>query len=107
MARQLKTPTKVAAYIVDHNYMFENNLLFQFNQIEQNIALKIDRAKQNLVNLKRLLQSLDPQNVLKKGYAIIKFNNKIISNAEHLQKGNEIETYIKNTKIISVISSVE
>jgi exodeoxyribonuclease VII large subunit len=107
MARQLKTPTKVAAYIVDHNYMFENNLLYQFNQIEQNIALKIDRAKQNLVNLKRLLQSLDPQNVLKKGYAIIKFNNKIISNAEHLQKGNEIETYIKNTKIISVISSVE
>jgi exodeoxyribonuclease VII large subunit len=107
MARQLKTPTKVAAHIVDHNYMFENNLLFQFNQIEQNIALKIDRAKQNLVNLKRLLQSLDPQNVLKKGYAIIKFNNKIISNAEHLQKGNEIETYIKNTKIISVISSVE
>ncbi len=107
MARQLKTPTKVAAHIVDHNYMFENNLLYQFNQIEQNIALKIDRAKQNLVNLKRLLQSLDPQNVLKKGYALVKLNNKIISNAKQLQKGNEIETYIKNTKIVSIISSVE
>jgi exodeoxyribonuclease VII large subunit len=107
MARQLKTPTKVAAHIVDHNYMFENNLLYQFNQIEQNIALKIDRAKQNLVNLKRLLQSLDPENVLKKGYALVKINNKIISNANQLQKGNEIETYLKNTKIVSVISSVE
>ena len=107
MARQLKTPTKVAAHIVDHNYMFENNLLYQFNQIEQNIALKIDRANQNLVNLKRLLQSLDPENVLKKGYAMVKFNNKIISNAKQLQKGNEIETYIKNTKIVSIISSVE
>ena len=107
MARQLKTPTKVAAHIVDHNYMFENNLLYQFNQIEQNIALKIDRAKQNLVNLKRLLQSLDPENVLKKGYALVKINNKIISNTAQLQKGNEIETYIKNTKIVSVISSVE
>jgi exodeoxyribonuclease VII large subunit len=107
MARQLKTPTKVAAQIVDHNYMFENNLLYQFNQIEQNIALKIDRAKQNLVNLKRLLQSLDPQNVLKKGYALVKFNNKIISNTNQLQKGNEIETYIKNTKIVSKISNIE
>lgn len=107
MARQLKTPTKVAAHIVDHNYMFENNLLYQFNQIEQNIALKIDRAKQNLVNLKRLLKSLDPENVLKKGYALVKINNKIISNANQLQKGNEIETYLKNTKIVSVISSVE
>ena len=107
MARQLKTPTKVAAHIVDHNYMFENNLLYQFSQIEQNIALKIDRAKQNLVNLKRLLQSLDPENVLKKGYALVKFNNKIISNTNQLQKGNEIETYIKNTKIVSIISDVE
>jgi len=107
MARQLKTPTKVASHIVDHNYMFENNLLYQFNQIEQNIALKIDRAKQNLVNLKRLLQSLDPQNVLKKGYALVKFNNKIISNTNQLQKGNEIETYIKNTKIVSKISNIE
>ncbi len=107
MARQLKTPTKVAAHIVDHNFMFENNLLYQFNQIEQTIALKIDRAKQNLVNLKRLLQSLDPENVLKKGYALVKLNNKIVSNANQLKAGDEVETFIKDTKIVSVISSVE
>jgi len=98
MARQLKTPTKVAAHIVDHNFMFENNLLYQFNQIEQTIALKIDRAKQNLVNLKRLLQSLDPENVLKKGYALVKLNNKIVSNANQLKAGDEVETFIKDTK---------
>jgi exodeoxyribonuclease VII large subunit len=107
MARQLKTPTKVAAHIVDHNFMFENNLLYQFNQIEQNIALKIDRAKQNLVNLKRLLQSIDPENVLKKGYALVKLNNKIVSNANQLKAGDEVETYIKDTKVVSVISNIE
>lgn len=107
MARQLKTPTKVAAHVVDHNFMFENNLLYQFNQIEQTIALKIDRAKQNLVNLKRLLQSLDPENVLKKGYALVKLNNKIVSNANQLKAGDEVETFIKDTKIVSVVSSVE
>jgi exodeoxyribonuclease VII large subunit len=107
MARQLKTPTKVAAHIVDHNFMFENNLLYQFNQIEQTIALKIDRAKQNLVNLKRLLQSLDPENVLKKGYALVKLNNKIVSNANHLKAGDEVETFIKDTKIVSVVSEVQ
>ncbi len=107
MARQLKTPTKVAAHIVDHNFMFENNLLYQFNQIEQTIALKIDRAKQNLVNLKRLLQSLDPENVLKKGYALVKLNNKIVSNANQLKAGDEVETFIKDTKIVSVISEVQ
>jgi exodeoxyribonuclease VII large subunit len=81
--------------------------LYQFNQIEQNIALKIDRAKQNLVNLKRLLQSLDPQNVLKKGYAIIKFNNKIISDAKQLKAGDELETMIKDTKFVSVVSKIQ
>lgn len=107
MARQLKTPTKVAAHIVDQNFMFENNLLYQFNQIEQTIALKIDRAKQNLVNLKRLLQSLDPENVLKKGYALVKLNNKIVSNANQLKAGDEVETFIKDTKIVSVISEIQ
>ena len=107
MARQLKTPTKVAAHIVDHNFMFENNLLYQFNQIEQTIALKIDRAKQNLVNLKRLLQSLDPENVLKKGYALVKLNKKIVSNANQLKAGDEVETFIKDTKIVSVVSEVQ
>jgi exodeoxyribonuclease VII large subunit len=107
MARQLKTPTKVAAHIVDHNFMFENNLLYQFNLLEQNIALKIDRAKQNLINLKRLLKSLDPENVLKKGYALIKINNKIISNPSKLQTGDEIETTIKDAKFLSVISKIE
>lgn len=107
MARQLKTPTKVATYLVEFNFMFENNLLFQYNLIEQNVVTRIDRAKQNLINLKRLIQNLDPINVLKKGYALVKLNNKIISNASQLTAGDEVETFIKNAKILSVISKVE
>ncbi|MES2654994.1 MAG: exodeoxyribonuclease VII large subunit [Bacteroidota bacterium] len=106
MANQLKTPTKVAAYLVEHNFIFENNLLYQYNQIEQNIHLKIDRAKQNIVNLKRLLQTLDPENVLKKGYALVKLNNKIVSNPSQLKVGDEVETVIKNTKIKSTVSDI-
>ncbi len=107
MARQLKTPTKVAAYIVEHNFAFENNLLYLLNQIEQNITLKIDRAKQNLASLKRLLHSLDPQNVLQKGYAIIKANNKIVTKANQLAVGNEVEISIQNSKITSTINTIE
>lgn len=107
MARQLKTPTKVAAYIVEHNFAFENNLLYLLNQIEQNITLKIDRAKQNLASLKRLLHSLDPQNVLQKGYAIIRANNKIVTKANQLAVGNEVEISIQNSKITSTINTIE
>jgi exodeoxyribonuclease VII large subunit len=103
MARQLKTPTKVAAHIVEHNFMFENNLLYQLNQIEQNVHLKIDRAKQSIINLKRLLMSFDPNNILKKGYAILKVNNVIVSNPSLLKIGDEMETIIKNKTLKSVI----
>ncbi len=106
MARQLKTPTKVAAHIVEHNFMFENNLLYQLNQIEQNVHLKIDRAKQSIINLKRLLMSFDPNNILKKGYAILKVNNVIVSNPSLLKIGDEIETIIKNKTLKSVIKNI-
>jgi exodeoxyribonuclease VII large subunit len=107
MARQLKTPTKVATYLVEHNFLFENNLLYQLNLIEQNITLKLDRAKQNLFHLNRLLHSLDPLNVLKKGYALVKVNNKIISNTNQIKNGDVIETLIKDTQITSTVSNVQ
>lgn len=106
MARQLKTPTKVAAHIVEHNFMFENNLLYQLNQIEQNAYSKIERAKQSILNLKRLLMSFDPNNILKKGYAILKVNNVIVSNPSLLKIGDEIETIIKNKTLKSVIKNI-
>ncbi len=106
MARQLKTPTKVAAHIVEHNFMFENNLLYQLNQIEQNAYSKIERAKQSILNLKRLLMSFDPNNILKKGYAILKINNVIVSNPSLLKIGDEIETIIKNKTLKSVIKNI-
>lgn len=106
MARQLKTPTKVAAHIVEHNFMFENNLLYQLNQIEQNVHLKIERSKQSIINLKRLLMSFDPNNILKKGYAILKVNNVIVSNPSLLKIGDEIETIIKDKTLKSVIKNI-
>jgi exodeoxyribonuclease VII large subunit len=106
MARQLKTPTKVAAHIVEHNFMFENNLLYQLNQIEQNAHSKIERAKQSILNLKRLLMSFDPNNILKKGYAILKVNNVIVSNPSLLKIGDEIETIFKNKTLKSVIKNI-
>jgi exodeoxyribonuclease VII large subunit len=106
MARQLKTPTKVAAHIVEHNFMFENNLLYQLNQIEQNAYSKIETAKQSILNLKRLLMSFDPNNILNKGYAILKVNNVIVSNPSLLKIGDEIETIIKNKTLKSVIKNI-
>jgi len=103
-ARQHKTPTKVAASIVAHNYNFETlviNLKERFLGAAEDM---LARAKENLQSTKRLIKSYSPVNILNKGYAIITVNGRIIVNPQDLKQGEEIKTVLKNELIHSTIT---
>jgi exodeoxyribonuclease VII large subunit len=61
-----------------------------------------------IILLKILLLKLNQlyYNILKKGYAILKVNNVIVSNPSLLKIGDEIETIIKNKTLKSVIKNI-
>ena len=44
-----------------------------------------------------------PDNILKKGFAIIKANNKITSNPEDIKVGNDIDIILADTYIQSTV----
>lgn len=44
-----------------------------------------------------------PENILKKGYAIVKVNNEITSNPDDLKIGSEMEIILSDTIIKSTI----
>jgi exodeoxyribonuclease VII large subunit len=46
---------------------------------------------------------MSPQNILRKGYAIVKVNEKIISSAKNIEAGEEIEVILKDAKLISTV----
>lgn len=46
---------------------------------------------------------MSPQNILKKGYAIIKVNEAIASSAKGIKKGDDIEVILKDTRLISTV----
>ena len=103
MARSYKTPTKVAAFIVDYNFEFENRLL----QLKDRLAYASERllasASQQLQEIKRLVKMASPTTILNKGFAIIKKGGTIIANPESLDVGDEIAIQLKDELFISNI----
>jgi exodeoxyribonuclease VII large subunit len=151
MARQLKTPTKVAAYINEHNADYEREVATTFDSITKTLQNKIvteqhklDLKKQQLrhaglrviqtenqrwvtympqvnnvirqqiINQKNKLEYyqntinlLDPINVLKQGYALLKQNGVVVRDASTLAVNTHIDTVLHNTTITSTINKIK
>jgi exodeoxyribonuclease VII large subunit len=117
----LKTPTKAASFIIEHNVFFEQQIdklksrlvyvadgIIQSskNNIEKtSIALKnavqiYFKDKHNHLNQKSLaIKLLDPSNVLSRGYAILYNKNGIIMQANQLKKGDKISANTKDAVV--------
>ncbi len=52
------------------------------------------------------LKYINPENVLKRGFTLTTFQNKIIKNVNYLKQNNQIETHLLNGKITSTINKI-
>ena len=107
MARHLKTPTKVAANIVEHNFYFENEIMQLHDKMNLAIENKLYHAKMQLQQIKSTIKAYSPESILAKGYAIITKNNKIITNPAALNINDKIEIVLQSEKIKSIINGKE
>jgi len=169
MAREQKTPTKVAAIFVEHNFATENKLidlctkLFGlvnhkiqkakdkletlkpniFKQAEREIRVEklkltvlragtfravdgqvkrsfikftdlksgvyrtaegiIKKSKDNLWALGKIVKLSDPQTILNRGFAIVTFNDKAVTDSTEVEGGVEIQARLKNGIIYSTV----
>jgi len=114
----LKTPTKAASFIIEHNTIFEQQidrlkarLVYVADGIIQSSKNNIERAavalknaaviyfkdKHNALNQKSLtIKLLDPSNVLARGYAILQNKDGIIMQADKLKNGDKITATTKD-----------
>ena len=104
MARQHKTPTKVASSIIDHNFNFESEILDFKERFFDTAESMIDEAKDNLLQMKRTVKAYSPTTILNKGYAIITSNDQIIINPKDIKPNSEIQTILKNELIHSTVT---
>ncbi len=104
MARQHKTPTEVATFVIDHNGDFENAVMQLHDRILVASERLIDRARRSLDTYKRIIASSSPETIMNRGFAIIRSNGKIVVDAKDIAVGAQIETIMKQDTILSTVT---
>lgn len=104
MARQLKTPTEVATYILENNMSFEREIEILKERFFYSIDKALKDAATALTGYKQRVKNLHPTTILNKGFAIVKMNNKIVTNPESIAINDEIQVILKDETIYSTIT---
>jgi exodeoxyribonuclease VII large subunit len=104
MARHYKTPTKVGTFIIEHNMNFESAV----EELKERFFLRVEKllenAKNKLQEIKRIVKNLSPSAIMKKGFAVVTMNGKIVVNPEMIQINSEVKTILKNQIIHSTVT---
>lgn len=103
MARQHKTPTKVATYIVEHNMQFEAEMESLKERLFLSVDRRLERARTNLKELKRFVKSSSPQTILNRGFAMIMQQGKIITDPDLIEEDSITQTILRNQTLDSVV----
>ena len=104
MAREQKTPTKVASLLVEHNFEFENKLIQLKTNLIDAVEQQLQEAKDKLNNAKRIVKLSSPDAILNRGFAIITINGKIITDPKKIKAAAELQTILKNEIIFSTVT---
>jgi len=104
MARQLKTPTEVATYILENNMSFEREIEILKERFFYTIDKALKEAATALLNYRQRVKNLHPTTILNKGFAIVKMNNKIITNPQSISINDEVQLILKDETINSTIT---
>lgn len=104
MAREQKTPTKVASLFVEYNFEFENKLIELKTNFFELVSEQIQKAKDSLDYAKRMVKLASPQAILNRGFAIITINNKIVTDPENIKENSELKTLLRDETIYSSVT---
>lgn len=123
---QTKTPTKAAEFIIAHNRSYEDAVMHLQRRIvvkSQRMFLssfkELSRLKQDVISCSRSLinthqRSLEhftslirvarPENMLKRGFAIVRAGNQIITNADEVETGSEIDIVMSESILNTTVN---
>jgi exodeoxyribonuclease VII large subunit len=107
MAREQKTPTKVAALFVDHNFEFENRLMALCNKLSMAVSNRLQQHREKLAAARRIIKLSSPQAILDRGFAIITLDGKIVTDPSKIEPGAALNTILKNTRIHSTVTKIK
>ncbi|MGN1227441.1 MAG: exodeoxyribonuclease VII large subunit [Christensenellales bacterium] len=87
--------------------LLDTSLKTNYKLITVGINSMIVDLANNLIASEKLLNAYNPSNILKKGYAVIESNGKIVSSVEVLECGQNVDIYMANGKLSANILNKE
>jgi exodeoxyribonuclease VII large subunit len=81
----------------------KNDLLYVKDSIKNAAGEYLRREKLDLEYHHKSIRMMSPHNILRKGYAIVKVHDRIISSAENIEAGQEIEVILRDAKLKSTV----
>lgn len=77
----------------------------EVHQQTRHITINTQRTLQHnqtaLTNLERIVQSMDPKNVLKRGYSITQVNGKVVTHTSQIKHGDQLVTILSDGTVLS------
>lgn len=119
--QSVKTPTKAAAFLIEHNRQFEERCLYQRDRLINATRTSLQNAREQLDGeTERLrfvmhnyfrdrhtdltekavtLRHLDPANVLKRGYALLLRNGQVLTKATDVRPGDALQVQLSDGSV--------
>ena len=73
------------------------------SRITNNIVNNLNFSLQNLEKNSKLINSLNPDNIIKRGFAKVSVNNKIISSVKDISINDELNIKLKDGNLITIV----
>lgn len=106
MATMLKTPTKVASYIVNYNFEYEQTILNLVERIELLAEKKIQTLQDKILYLKRIINTISLDKNLQRGFAVVYKEDQIITEPTEIKKKDELTIQLKQSKITVTVKNI-
>jgi exodeoxyribonuclease VII large subunit len=119
--QSVKTPTKAAAFLIEHNRQFEERCLYQRERLINATRTSLQNAREqldseterfrfilhnyfherhtDLTEKAVTLRHLDPANVLKRGYAMLLRDGRVLTKASDVRPGDTLQVQLSDGSI--------
>lgn len=99
----LKTPTAVAAWLVDRMARQAQQLLYLRQRLTATAQRQVLIRRHRLELLAERIRSCSPERIYQQGYSLTKVNGRVVRRVEELKKGDKIVTYLQDGQVESEI----
>ena len=90
----------------DKIIQFKSQIQNYENYFQEILKQNLNNSNNQIINLEKSLQDNNPNNILSRGYSIVYKNNKIVTNAQDIKKGDQITIKMNTGEITLTVNKL-